>query len=139
MSSVNLNYEKEDVKGKVINIILWGLQLLTAGMFFMASFMKLSGAEMMIKEFDLIGIGQWFRYLTGTIEGFSAILLLIPSFSGIGALLLIPTMIGAIAAHFVILGGSATPAFVLLVFSILIAFGRKDSILYFVNKFISKK
>ena len=29
---------------------------------------KLIGAPMMVETFDAIGMGQWFRYLTGVIE-----------------------------------------------------------------------
>ena len=37
-------------------------------MFLMAGFKKFSGDEQMVGLFSAIGIGQWFRYLTGTIE-----------------------------------------------------------------------
>ena len=46
--------------------------------FVMAGFGSLSGYPMMVETFDKIGIGQWFRYVTGAIEIASAILLLIP-------------------------------------------------------------
>ena len=44
--------------------------------------------------FETIGVGQWFRYVTGAIEFASAVLLLTPRFAGVGALLLVPTMVG---------------------------------------------
>ena len=39
-----------------------------AALFLFAAFMKVSGRPAMIEEFNTIGLGQWFRYLTGTME-----------------------------------------------------------------------
>lgn len=112
--------------GKAMNVVLWILQILGAAMFLMAGVSKLTGNEQMVGMFDVIGIGQWFRYLTGGIEVLSAILLLIPRFSGIGALLLIPTMIGAILTHLFIVGGSPVVPIILLIVMAIIAYGRRD-------------
>ena len=112
--------------GKAMNVVLWILQILGALMFLMAGGNKLAGNEQMVGMFDVIGIGQWFRYLTGGIEVLSAILLLIPRFSGIGALLLIPTMIGAILTHLFIVGGSPVVPIILLIVMGIIAYGRRD-------------
>jgi uncharacterized membrane protein YphA (DoxX/SURF4 family) len=112
--------------GKAMNIVLWILQILGAAMFLMAGGNKLAGNEQMVGMFEAIGVGQWFRYLTGAIEVLSAILLLIPRFSGIGALLLIPTMIGAILTHLFIVGGSPAVPIVLLVLMAIVAYGRRD-------------
>ena len=61
---------------------------MTAAAFLMAGFGSLSGYPMMVETFDKIGIGQWFRYVTGVIEVASAILLLIPRLAPVGAALL---------------------------------------------------
>ena len=61
------------------NVALWALQIETAAAFLMAGFGTLSGYPMMVETFEKIGIGQWFRYVTGAIEVASAVLLLIPS------------------------------------------------------------
>src|SRR3954471_18310153 len=53
-------------------IALWAVQLALAGMFLLAGGSKLAGAPAMIALFDGIGIGQWFRYVTGLIEVGSA-------------------------------------------------------------------
>jgi len=111
---------------KAMNIVLWILQILGAAMFLMAGGNKLAGNEQMVGMFEAISIGQWFRYLTGGIEVAAAILLLIPRFSGIGALLLIPTMIGAILTHLFIVGGSHAMPVILLVVMTIIAYGRRD-------------
>jgi putative oxidoreductase len=65
--------------------------------------------------FEAIGVGQWFRYVTGLIEIVSALGLLVPTFAPFGALLLSATMFGAIVTHLFIVGGSpAMPALLML-------------------------
>src|SRR6185503_8747883 len=106
------------------NVALWALQILTAAAFLMAGFGTLSGYPMMVETFDKIGIGQWFRYATGTIEIASAILLLIPRLTPVGAALLVCTMTGAVLSHLLLIGGSPVPALVLLCFAAIILWGR---------------
>ena len=79
---------------RIINVGLWILQIGAAGMFVMVGFFKLSGDPQMVGLFDAIGLGQWFRYVTGSFEVLGAIFLLIPRLSGVGALLLVGTMLG---------------------------------------------
>lgn len=130
--SAQINYPVKS--GKVSNMILWGLQILLAGMFLMAGSSKLAGNPMMVQTFNAIGAGQWFRYLTGSIEVISAILLLTPRFSGIGALLLVGTMVGAVLTHLLIIGGSPAAAAVLLVIAGIIAWGRRGHLLRLMGK-----
>src|SRR4051812_17595898 len=59
-------------------IVLWGLRIVLALLFLATAFAKLSGQAMMVTEFDTIGLGQWFRYLTGALELIAAIAVLIP-------------------------------------------------------------
>jgi putative oxidoreductase len=92
-------------------------------------FAKLSGDEQMIQTFDAVGIRQWLRYVTALIELASAILLLIPALSGIGALLFVPTMIGAILTHLLIIGGSPALLIRLLIVVSVVAWGRKETTL----------
>ena len=81
--------------------------------FVAAGFAKLTGAEMMVATFEQIGVGQWFRYLTGAIEIGAVALLWFPGRQVFGAGLLVATMAGAIIAHLTVLGPSAVPATVL--------------------------
>jgi uncharacterized membrane protein YphA (DoxX/SURF4 family) len=113
-----------DRGSKVKNVALWVLQLLTAAAFAMAGYAKLSSDPMMVETFEKIGVGQWFRYVTGGIEIASAVLLLIPRLTPVGALLLLCTMIGAVFTHLVFLGGSPVPAAVLGCFAAIILWGR---------------
>jgi putative oxidoreductase len=112
--------------GKVFNIILWVLQIAAAAMFLFAGAPKLLGAPQVVAVFETIGFGQWFRYLTGGLEIIGALLLLIPSLCGVGALLLTCVMVGAVGTHLFLIGGSPVPAIVLLLVMALIAWGRLD-------------
>src|SRR5712692_6771946 len=90
--------------GKIANVVLWVLQIGAAGMFLMVGFLKLSGNAQLVGLFQAIGVGQWFRYLTGTLEVAGAILLLMPRTSGLGALILAGIMICAVVTHVFIVG-----------------------------------
>jgi len=113
-------------KGKAI--ALWSLQILVAAAFLMAGFAKLSGQPMMVQTFGKIGVGQWFRYVTGSIEVVSAILLLVPRLVPVGAALLVGTMCGAVLTHLVKIGGSPVPALVLGCLATMILWVRFDQL-----------
>jgi putative oxidoreductase len=107
---------------------LWFVQVAVAGMFLFAGGLKLAGAPAMVAVFDAIGVGQWFRYVTGSIEVVSALALLVPTLAPFGALLLVPTMACAIATHLFIVGGSPIPATVLLAALIAILWARRGQL-----------
>ena len=111
---------------KIINVGLWILQIGAAGMFLMVGFLKLSGDPQLVGLFDAIGLGQWFRYLTGSLEVLGALLLLIPRLSGLGALMLFGVMTGAVVTHLFIVGGSPLMAIILLVVTGVVAWGRRQ-------------
>ena len=111
-------------RGRSGVIALWVVQIALAGMFLLAGGSKLLGAPAMVALFNTIGIGQWFRYVTGVIEVASAILLLIPRLTPVGAALLVCTMTGAVLTHLVLIGGSPVPALVLSCFAAIILWGR---------------
>jgi hypothetical protein len=69
----------------------------------MAGGMKFAGTEQMVQLFDMIGVGQWFRFVTGLCETLAAFLLLFPATVGIGALLGFGVMAGATIANIFIL------------------------------------
>ena len=112
--------------GKIVNVALWVLQVAAAGMFLMVGFLKLSGNAQLVGLFEAIGLGQWFRYLTGTLEVAGAVLLLIPRTSGLGALMLAGVMTGAVVTHVFIVGGSPLMAIILLVVTGVLAWGRRQ-------------
>lgn len=89
------------------------LRLLLSLAFLGAGSQKLIGAEMMVAVFEQIGVGQWFRLLTGALEVGAVILLWLPGKQFFAAGLLGATMVGAVLTHLLILGPSAVPAVVL--------------------------
>jgi putative oxidoreductase len=79
----------------------------------------------MVQTFGLLGLGQWFRYFTGTIEIVSAVLLFIPGLALYGALAAAVTMTGAVIAHVAVLGGSPVPAAVLFAAAVSVIYIRR--------------
>lgn len=97
--------------------------------FIAAGVAKLAGAEMMVATFDVIGWGQWFRYLTGVIEIGSAVLLWVHGRQAIGAFLLLATMVCAVGFHLLVIGPSALPAAILgLLLALVLYHHRKQLI-----------
>ncbi|MGH9254872.1 MAG: DoxX family protein [Vicinamibacterales bacterium] len=113
---------------RLASIALWGVQVVLAGMFLLAGGSKLAGAAAMVALFDAIGVGQWFRYVTGGIEVASAVALLVPSLAPFGAIALVATMVGAVATHLFIVGGSPAVPLVLLLGSLAVAWARRDQL-----------
>lgn len=115
-------------RSRLALIAIWGVQVVLAGMFLLAGGSKLAGAAAMVALFDAVGVGQWFRYVTGGIEVVSAVALLVPSLAAFGAVALVSTMIGAIATHLFVIGGSPEVPVLLLVGSLVIAWARRDQL-----------
>ena len=111
-------------RSRALTAALWAVSVAAAGMFLMAGTSKLAGAPQMVGLFDAIGVGQWFRYVTGGIEVVSAVTLLVPSLALYGALALFATMIGAILTHLLIVGGSPVIPAILLAATLFIAWTR---------------
>jgi putative oxidoreductase len=103
----------------------WILCLLLAFVFLMVGGMKLSSRPVMVQEFNQVGLGQWLRYFTGTLEVIGAVGLLVPKFSRWAALLLAGVLVGALVAHFTVLDSSPALALILLVLAGLIAWLRR--------------
>ena len=114
--------------GKALNIALWTLQVLVASAFVAAGAGKLLGSAAMVALFDAVGIGQWFRYVTGSLEVLGALLLIVPGKTAFGAVLLACVMAGAIVAHLTVLHTAATAPLVLFALSALIAWGRRSQL-----------
>jgi uncharacterized membrane protein YphA (DoxX/SURF4 family) len=117
-------FETERVK----NILLWCLQIIGGFIFVMAGLNKLTGSELMVQTFQMIGFGIWFMYFIGIVELCAGVLLFTPRHSIIGAYLLIVTMLGAILTHLFFIGGSVAPAAFYLVIGLIISYGRRDQL-----------
>jgi putative oxidoreductase len=115
-------------RGRASLIALWAAQVALGAMFLMAGGSKLAGVPAMVGLFGQIGVGQWFRYVTGAIELTAAIALLIPSTAIFGAMLLIPTMIGAVIVDVFVVPASPVAPLVLLLLAAAVAWARRDQL-----------
>src|SRR5258706_3273800 len=115
-------------RGRASLVALWLTQVALALMFLMAGGSKLAGVPAMVSLFDQVGVGQWFRYVTGIIELTSGIALLVPSAAVFGAMLLIPTMIGAIVVNVFIVPASPVAPLVLLLLAATVAWARRHQL-----------
>ena len=82
----------------------------------------------MVELFDQIGVGQWFRVVTGVVEVAGAVALLVPGLASIAALWLGTTMVFAVATHVFILHTSPVPAIVLGLLNALVVYLRRDEL-----------
>jgi putative oxidoreductase len=106
--------------------VIWTLQIFSAALFLFAGLHKLTGAPDMVQAFAAIGLGQWFRYFTASIEIVAGVGLLIPAVASYAAAALAVTMVGAIVSHLFILGGNPAAAIVLLASTMTIAWARRN-------------
>jgi putative oxidoreductase len=111
--------------GKGLNIALWCVQVLLALAFVGAASGKLMGKPEMVGLFEAIGIGQWFRYVTGILELAGALLIVVPKMRSIGAGLLVAVMLGAVVTHLFILHNAPTAPLVLLLLASFVVWGRR--------------
>src|SRR5712664_4163404 len=109
-------------RGRVVGA--WIVQGLLAAAFLAAGGAKLAGVPMMVQIFDQIGMGQWFRVVTGLVEVAGAVALLVPGLAGLGA-----TMFFAVLTHLFILQSSAMPALILLTLNVLVVWLRRDQLM----------
>ena len=108
-------------------LLLEFIELLLAGVFFIVGGAKLVGRADMVTLFRDVGIGQWFRYLTGGIEVAGAVLLVTPLFAGISALALAGVMIAATVIELVVLHRPPIAALACLSGHSLVAWARQSS------------
>ncbi len=112
----------------------WTLQAIIAAAFLAAGAAKLAGVPFMVDLFAQIGIGQWFRVVTGVVEVVGAVALLFPGLASIGALWLGGTMVGAVATHLFVLHTSPVPAIVLGVLNALVVYLRRDELVALLHR-----
>ncbi len=82
----------------------WVAQIIAAVILGQSLFFKFTGAPEAIYIFERLGVEPWGRYATGIVELAAVVLLLIPRTAGVGALLAIGLMIGALGSHLTVLG-----------------------------------
>jgi putative oxidoreductase len=108
------------------NIALWVLQVVVAVAVFGVGASTVVGAAQPVQMFHEIGLGDWFRYLTGVLQLAGAVGLLIPRLCGLAGLAFVGMWLVAFGTHLFVIGGDPMPAVVFLVLTAVIAWGRRD-------------
>lgn len=79
-------------------ITLYGLQMLVGLVALAAGYAKLTGMGFMAEPFAMIGLGQTFLMIAGTVEILAGLCLLFPRSGVVGAVLLATVMVGTMGA-----------------------------------------
>ena len=116
---------------RLTSTLLWAAQIPLAAMFIAIGLAKLTGGQ--VQEFALIGAGQWFRYLVGTVELAGVIGLLTPWLAGLAAAGLAADMAGATIINATVLhntefGVNVWMTALLCAVFVLLAYGRRQQI-----------
>jgi putative oxidoreductase len=113
-------------RGRGKNIALWVLQAATAAAMLGVGAATVAGAAQPVQMFHEIGLGDWFRYLTGVLQLAGAVGLLIPRLCGLAGLAFVGMWLVAIGTHLFAIGGSPVPAVIFFILTALIAWGRRE-------------
>ena len=93
----------EERRGAIDVLMTWMPRVAIAIAFASIGSGKFTSDPMWVDIFGRIGLGQWFRYVTGTVQLVGACLVLIPRTFAVGIGLLACTMIGAMVAWLTVL------------------------------------
>ena len=87
-----------------LTVVSWIVRLLAAGILLQTLFFKFTAAPESVYIFTKVGAEPWGRIGSGVLELIAAILLLIPAYAWLGAVLAAGLMAGAILSHVTVLG-----------------------------------
>jgi uncharacterized membrane protein YphA (DoxX/SURF4 family) len=96
-----------DMPGKFRNITIWILRLVLGLIFLFVAASKLTVTGNTVQYFAAIGWGQWFRYLTGSLDLLGVILLFVPRWTRYGAIILACSIGSAAMISLTVLRGNA--------------------------------
>ena len=82
----------QQTTGKVRLAVTWILRVIIGLAFLVIGIEKLTGTMGTIPFFDAIGWGQWFRYVSGAMDTAGALLIFIPRWTSLGALIITCTV-----------------------------------------------
>ncbi len=88
----------------VRTVFIWVLRLVAAIILLQTLYFKFTAHPQSVKLFTILGMEPWGRIGTGVIELIAAILILIPKYTGYGAVLGLMMMSGALFFHLTKLG-----------------------------------
>ena len=103
--------------------LVWLPRMFLALVFVYVGVIKLPDeAGMWVRLFESIGIGQWFRYVTGIVEITGGVLMMVPRATPVAVLLTSSAMVGALVVHATVtgFGPQTVAASVLLTLSLLV-------------------
>jgi putative oxidoreductase len=107
----------------------WVLRIAACGVFVGVGFTKFDPESMWVKLFAQIGVGDWFRFLTGALQVIGGLLFLFPETVYVAVAIAGSTMVGAIGVHLFVLdtgfGGAIIPLG-LLIFMVAVAARRPE-------------
>ncbi len=89
---------------KLLVVFTWVLRLVAAAIMLQTLYFKFSGHPQSVALFTQLGMEPWGRYGTGVLELIASLLILYPRTTGVGALLGLGLMAGALYFHFTKLG-----------------------------------
>lgn len=134
------------MSNKPNKFLFWVLRIVPAVILLQTLFFKFTAAEESVYIFSKLGMEPWGRIGSGIAELVAAILILIPFTTGIGAVIALGVISGALISHLTILGievqGDQGQLFIyaLIVFvcCILLLVFEKNRLLFFLKKLTGK-
>ena len=113
---------------RTLTVATWAGRILLTFTFLGAGASKLVGDPVMVTMFDLIGAGQWLRYVVGGLEVAGAVGVLVPRLSVLAATGLALLMVGATVTNLTVLDAPPWSPVALLVLAVLVIWaGRRLS------------
>jgi uncharacterized membrane protein YphA (DoxX/SURF4 family) len=130
-----LNFETMELPRNAA-VLSWIGQIIAAVILLQTLYFKFTGAPESVYIFTTLGLEPWGRIASGIVELVAAVLLLIPATAGIGAVIALGVISGAIVSHLTRLGivvqGDNGLLFALavtvFVCSLIVAWLRRESI-----------
>ena len=104
---------------KLSSLVIWILRILAALIMLQTLYFKFTGHEQSVRLFTELGMEPWGRIGTGVLELVASILILYPRTTGIGALLGLGLMSGAIFFHITKLGLDFGGDYVLFMYAVI--------------------
>jgi hypothetical protein len=92
---------------EILTIIGWILSVITAVFLGKSAIEKIVGTKEMVGNFEFMKLEKY-RVLTGAGELFGSVLLLVPSTSLLGGILIFGFMSAAVVLHLALMGGAKT-------------------------------
>lgn len=104
LNRIPLSTNTAPTLSKPLRVLGWIARIVAAAILLQTLFFKFSGSPESVYIFTAVGQEPWGRYGSGVVELIASVLLLVPGTAGLGALLAIGTMSGAIFFHLTKLG-----------------------------------